>query len=80
MIAFNCSKLQKPNNSTSVRGTWLWGQFYDFKCQKNMEVSVPKHPYYSCGRMGTWNHGPPTYIDNPDNLLPKCTSMYNKEI
>ena len=73
-IAFNCSDLKEPKHSALVRGTWLWGKFADFKCEPNYEVSVPKHPFYSCGRMGTWNHGPPTYKNNPENLLPQCTS------
>ena len=28
--------------------------------------------------MGTWSHGPPTYPENPNNLLPSCTGNFTK--
>lgn len=70
---FKCEQIQTPIHATGVRGTWKWGQIYDYKCQANYQVAVPKHPFYACGRMGTWNHGPPTYPNNPNNLVPACT-------
>ncbi|XP_065067500.1 sushi, von Willebrand factor type A, EGF and pentraxin domain-containing protein 1-like, partial [Rhopilema esculentum] len=74
VIRFNCPPLNPPLNGAAFCGSWDYGKFCDAKCHPSHAFAVRYPPYYSCGQSGTWSHGPPSYPDNPQNLLPTCAA------
>eukprot|EP00795_Rhopilema_esculentum_P001778 gene1778-16265_t len=74
VMRYMCPLLKPPRNGAAFCGSWDYGRFCDAKCYPNHAFAVRYPPYYSCGQSGTWSHGPPSYPENPQNLLPACAA------
>jgi len=72
---YDCPLLKPPRNGAKACGSWEMGRYCNAKCYPGHMFAVPHPPYYSCGNSGTWSHGPPTYPENPNNLLPTCSAI-----